>query len=448
MILKKISVKNFKCFSDCSLEFSKLNVFTGANSSGKSSILDAILTTAQSHQTFPYQLSPNGKYVVMGDYYEFVRNHDLTKPIEISATFQDDNKFTTFNTIWTRDESTNMPTIGSLEAKSDFIHLSISKNHNYKVHIHFNEEAFKKSDSYKNAKLLTEFLNQITHGEINKNLNKRLGNIDIKIFNNDIDFQIKDLDDISGVLTINKQQLVEYALVPILRYIQNFKSRFNYISSFRVKPERTYTQRSQSQVVAPNGENTIDQIFRWKAIKSPKFNQLLKELRGLNLMNTLNINHFRGGRYEIRVRTKIHSAWASLVDVGFGISQFLPVIVSDLQLPKRSTLMIDQPEIHLHPSAQSQLADYFIRQIKDNDKNYFIETHSEYLLNRLRAAIVKGKLNPSNIKVFYFENNGDEIIISKIRFTKNGRILGAPKGFFDTYMIDVMDIAIGAASNK
>jgi predicted ATPase len=110
--------------------------------------------------------------------------------------------------------------------------------------------------------------------------------------------------------------------------------------------------------------------------------------------------------------------------------------------------MIDQPEIHLHPSAQSQLADYFIRQIKDNDKNYFIETHSEYLLNRLRAAIVKGKLNPSNIKVFYFENNGDEIIISKIRFTKNGRILGAPKGFFDTYMIDVMDIAIGAASNK
>ena len=60
MILKKISVKNFKCFSDCSLEFSKLNVFTGANSSGKSSILDAILTTAQSHQTFPYQLSPTG----------------------------------------------------------------------------------------------------------------------------------------------------------------------------------------------------------------------------------------------------------------------------------------------------------------------------------------------------------------------------------------------------
>ena len=361
MILKKLSIKNFKCFSNSSIELSKINIFTGANSGGKSSILDAILTICQSSETFPFQLSPNGKYVVMGDYYEFVKNHDLTKPIEISVTFQDDKHITTFITVWTRDESTSMPTISSLEAESDFICLKISKNHNYNVHMHFNEDAFKKSDLYQNAQLLSDFISQITHGEMKEKLNKKLGHIDIKILNNDIDFQIKDLDDISGVLTINNLQLVEYALIPVLRYIHNFESRFNYISSFRVKPERTYTQRSRSQVVNPNGENTIDQIFRWKAVKSPKFKQLLKELRNLKLINTLNINQFRGGRYEIRIRTNIRSAWASLVDVGFGISQFLPVIVSDLQLPKTSTLMIDQPEIHLHPSAQAQLSDYFIR---------------------------------------------------------------------------------------
>ena len=157
---------------------------------------------------------------------------------------------------------------------------------------------------------------------------------------------------------------------------------------------------------------------------------------------------FRGGRYEIRVRTKSVASWASLVDVGFGISQFLPVIVADLQLPSGSTLMIDQPELHLHSSAQAQLGDYFVRQIKKNKKHYFIETHSEYILNRVRSLIVKGLISPSDVKVFYFDNQGDAVDIHQIQFTKDGRILNAPQGFFDTYMIDVMDIAIGASEDE
>lgn len=448
MNLKQLSVKNFKCFNDSEIKFSKLNVFTGTNSSGKSSMLDAILAVAQSAAHFPYRLSPNGKYVVMGDYYEFVRNHNSTKPIEICLVLHEGKHIVELRTTWTNDESTNMPIISTLEAKTDFISLSISKHQSYQVHIQFDEEAFKKSEAYEGAQLVAEFVNQITHGKMLKDYGKKYENINVETSHNAIDFQIDDLDSITGVLTKSNMQFAEYALTPIERSIQDFDSRFNYISSFRMKPERTYTQRSQSASVKPDGENTIDQVFQWKAMKSPKFKELIKELRNLQLINTLTINKFRGGRYEVRVRTKLLGAWASLVDVGFGISQFLPVIVADLQLPKGSTLMVDQPEIHLHPSAQAQLADYFVRQIKTKNKNYFIETHSEYILNRLRAAIVKGLISPSAVRVFYFENHGDDVDIYQVKFTKDGRILKAPKGFFDTYMIDVMDIALSAVETK
>jgi predicted ATPase len=152
----------------------------------------------------------------------------------------------------------------------------------------------------------------------------------------------------------------------------------------------------------------------------------------------------QGGRFELRVKTQKKGIWASLTDVGFGISHFLPIIVADLQLERTSTLLIEQPELHLHPSVQATLADYFIRQATTQDKQYIIETHSEYLLNRIRLAIVKEEIAPSDISVYFFENSQEGTITHEIEFTKDGQIKNAPQGFFDTYMMDVMNIALYA----
>lgn len=448
MELKQLSVKNFKCFNDSEIDFSKLNIFTGTNSSGKSSMLDAILTAAQSANHFPFKLSPNGKYVIMGDYYEFAKNHNLTKPIEISLKLVEAKKIIEYHTTWANDESIKMPILEALEARTDDLRLSLFKDKNYQVHIECDEAAFKKSKSYKEAQILTEFINKMTDGQLYSRFAEKFKNIDVKISTNTVDFNVNNLEDIGGILIKSKRQFVDFALTPIERSMSEFDSNFNYISSFRLRPERTYTQSSQSDFVKANGDNAIDQIFQWKAMKSPKFKELIKELRNLQLMNTLTINKLRGGRYEVRVKARLHGAWASLVDVGFGISQFLPIIVADLQLRKDSTLMIDQPEIHLHPSAQAQLADYFIRQVKSNNKRYFIETHSEYILNRLRASIVKGIISPSSVRVYYFDNQSGESEIHRVHFTRSGKIQNAPKGFFETYMMDIMDIAVNAAGTS
>ncbi|MCX5933927.1 MAG: DUF3696 domain-containing protein, partial [Pseudanabaena sp. LacPavin_0818_WC45_MAG_42_6] len=178
---------------------------------------------------------------------------------------------------------------------------------------------------------------------------------------------------------------------------------------------------------------------------SEELYELVSILKDLKMIYDIKPRRLLGGRFEIKVKVKGRSKWESLADVGFGISQFLPIIVADLQLRDNSTLIMSQPEIHLHPSVQANLGDYLVKQVKERNKNYIVETHSEYLLNRMRLLIVKGEIQPEDVAVYYFENSiKDGSIAHRIEFTKDGQILNAPKGFFETYMIDTMDIALNA----
>ena len=127
-----------------------------------------------------------------------------------------------------------------------------------------------------------------------------------------------------------------------------------------------------------------------------------------------------------------------------GISQFLPILVADYQLSDNSTLCVSEPEIHLHPSIQSNIGAYLMRQVKKTEKNYVIETHSEYLLNRIRLGIVKGEIDAKDVAVYFMENNNNDTDVHRITFNKKGQILNAPDNFFKTYMIDVMQIAMAA----
>ena len=193
------------------------------------------------------------------------------------------------------------------------------------------------------------------------------------------------------------------------------------------------------------GSGYIDQILDWHDRQSGRLYDLVSLLKAVNILHDIRTHKLLGGRFEIKVKVKSKSRWESLADVGFGISQFLPIIVADLQLWNNSTLIMSQPEIHLHPSVQANLGDYLVKQVKERNKNYIVETHSEYLLNRMRLLIVKEEIHPEEVAVYYFENSiKDGSIAHRIEFTKDGQILNAPKGFFETYMIDTMDIALNA----
>ncbi|MCP5103555.1 MAG: DUF3696 domain-containing protein, partial [bacterium] len=222
-------------------------------------------------------------------------------------------------------------------------------------------------------------------------------------------------------------------------------SKINFINSFRLFPERTYYETTKTDLkVGKFGEDYVNQIILWETEKSEEYKELFEIMKNLSLIDSISSRRLEGGRFELVVKVNKNSVPASLNDVGFGISQFLPIVVADLQLGDNSTLFVAQPEIHLHPSVQAEFGTYMANRIKDSNKNYIIETHSEYLLNRVRLAIVKGEIPKDDVKVYYLQNDGEDVHTHRLEFTTDGRILNAPDDFFQTYQMDVMNIAMNA----
>ena len=131
----------------------------------------------------------------------------------------------------------------------------------------------------------------------------------------------------------------------------------------------------------------------------------------------------------------------SLRDVGFGISQVLPVVAQSC-LSEKKTLLIEQPEIHLHPAQQAELGDLFIRSAKERGNTLLLETHSEHLLLRIMRRMREtsmGELSegamevrPDDVMVLFVESDGSQSIVREMPLNERGELVKAwPGGFFE-----------------
>jgi predicted ATPase len=145
--------------------------------------------------------------------------------------------------------------------------------------------------------------------------------------------------------------------------------------------------------------------------------------------------------FKIRVKLPGTDKFVTLQDVGFGISQILPVYLESLRMKTGHTLILEQPEIHLHPSMQSKLAD-FLLSMTNSGKNFIVETHSEYLINRLCLRIAQDNTNKLKdlINIVFVEPPSiDEKTgfsgskINDLEINKYGEIINWPIGFFDEH---------------
>lgn len=136
--------------------------------------------------------------------------------------------------------------------------------------------------------------------------------------------------------------------------------------------------------------------------------------------------------HELKVATLGSAFLHDLTHVGVGVSQVLPILVLSLLAEQGSTLIFEQPELHLHPRVQTRLADFFMSMTMLN-KQCIVETHSEYLINRLRyqAAVSEGDQISKNVIIYFVEKPNEFSIYRPIRINKFGVIKDWPLGFFD-----------------
>jgi predicted ATPase len=180
-----------------------------------------------------------------------------------------------------------------------------------------------------------------------------------------------------------------------LRDIDQFLSNLRLVGPFRTPPARRYSFSGLAAVdTGPSGERAVDLLITEKLIRSagqPLRLAVSYWLKRLGLAKKIAIRDLakRSNIFELAISGAGTARTANFADVGFGISQVLPVLVQGFLVPRGGTYIAQQPELHLHPDAQAGLADFFLY-LASRGVRVLIETHSEYLLVRLRRRLAEG----------------------------------------------------------
>ena len=457
MKITELDITNFRCFEQAQLRIAPITLVTGANSAGKSSLFAPILAAAQT-DGMPVMLSPNGRHIDMGDYLAMVHRHRAESVLRI--TFQGESEFgesTTIASEFSHDKASRAPRLLALSCKGSYYDLSVHLDGDrYELSYDVMPGKSPRIKHMRDNSTMNAFYDAINALLASATKETSEGPIAHIPRMESLLQDVKNGDSLSGkrsfseprdffaVLHQEETLMGLFVAFELSRTIASFQKSFGHVGSFRLAPERTYYEVSKADLrVGRYGENCVEQLSQWESTGSPKIDQLRTDLADLRILSALEINRLGGGRLELVGRPKDKSSATNLADLGFGTSQVLPVLVAVNQLPDGSMFTVSQPETHLHPEVQAQLADYFVRLTKERDLRFVVETHSEYLINRLRILVAEGVVPEESVSMVYVMNDGERATVCPIELRTDGRMNGVPAEFFDTYVTDVMRLALG-----
>ncbi len=222
------------------------------------------------------------------------------------------------------------------------------------------------------------------------------------------------------------------------------------VAPLRSKPERTYNPIREA--ASPEGKHVPMLMMRLNRTDVSHWDSLHDELvtfgREAGLFSDIRVK--RHGKQmsdpfqlQVKVRTGPH---ANIVDVGYGVSQSLPILVDVMTAgesdrggsrgrgAKGRSFLLQQPEVHLHPRGQAELANLFIEAFKKRGHRFLIETHSDYVVDRVRISVRKGLLKPDDVSILYFEPTGNAVTIHNLTLDEHGNLRDAPAGYRDFFV--------------
>lgn len=262
-----------------------------------------------------------------------------------------------------------------------------------------------------------------------------------------IEGQLPPSDLLSEESTIEKRELkilrdsLWKSLFPRRRNISVFAS-----APVRSRPHRTYDPTRPSRDA--EGEyipNYLANVFNrhpqdWENLKE-QLEQFGSSMGLFDEISVVQLGRDKGGPFQLKVRKfgpKLKGPLRNLIDVGYGVNQVLPVITELVRSDSPTVFLLQQPEVHLHPRAQAALGTLFC-QTAHRTSQLIVETHSDYLLNRVRLDIRDGKtpLKPSDVSILFFEKVGFDVKIHSLRMDGSGNIIDAPDSYRRFFLDEV-----------
>jgi len=274
-------------------------------------------------------------------------------------------------------------------------------------------------------------------------------NIEIALYNQENSTSIIfNNEDLKINLDINNNEISNFNL---------FNDRFQYVMTDRAIPSISYPLSDENidkNLIGFRGEytahylakNSLQELnIQQLKHKNSISNQLLENVslwlgdisNGIDISTEIHQDLEVNLNYSYKYGEKETNKYTPL-NVGFGITYVLPVIVAILKAKPDDLIIIENPESHLHPAGQSKIAE-LCAIASANGVQIIIETHSDHVFNGIRVATKKDPLTPEKSQIYYFRKERDELEtkIDKINIDKDGGIDSYPKGFFDQFDEDL-----------
>ncbi len=436
-MLRRIGLQNFKCWRELDIELAPITLFFGVNSSGKTAILESLLMLKQTATGFdPGQHINFGErerdYVDLGSYRDVVSEHDEEKRIGMqmswntnttiffmSDTLEDNSrslKSMTYDVTWGIDEHINIfrlrYDVESVESPSDWVEVWREDPDSYLLTSSFAEPT-DKPDEVESPKRCYVLPWTAHYGS-------------------------------------SKEHFV--SLMNVSGEFERTVERFHPIGPLRLKPERYYLRTGgKSETVAPDGANTMQALIASASEDRFLLDQTVRLLQELELVEDFNIKPIDSDERLYEATATVGGVESSLVDVGFGVSQVLPVITMLLMAPRNSIILLVQPELHLHPNAQAALADLLLYVAEERKLQLIVESHSEHIVRRLQRRIAEAEpafARPENVKMYYCQPGQDGSTIEQVDLDRFGQISNWPERFMGDISGDIHSMAKAAIKRR
>ena len=238
-----------------------------------------------------------------------------------------------------------------------------------------------------------------------------------------------------------------------------------YLGPLREYPRREYHWAGASPSdVGQRGERAVDAILaatrdsekrglmrRGPGKPRKPFQDVIAHwLKELDLIHKFHLKEIAKGTnlYRAMVETSPSSVPTALTDVGFGVSQVLPALVLLQYVPEGSTVLMEQPEIHLHPAVQSGLADVMLNVAAVRNVQIIVESHSEHLMRRLQRRVAEEKASSEDVKLYFVSSNRGRAHVSDLDLNEWGEIENWPENFFGDEMGEIAKIVEASLRRK
>ncbi|WP_163558798.1 DUF3696 domain-containing protein [Halomonas sp. NO4] len=454
-MLTELRLQNFKAWRDTGpMRLAPLTVIFGTNSSGKSSLGHLLLALKQTvlltDRKRSLHLGDDNSLIDLGTFEDCLYDHDLSRLLSFALSWKSRGELVLKDILdpsatFQGDELTLMAEIGASKNEQPD-----TRRFTYTLHQQGQEELIA-SHGRRDGKLFLDCHPlRLVHAQ-----GRNWGVEAPEKF-----YRFSDK-------TLSRYQNAHF-LTDFVLEAEHLLENFYHLGPLRSPPKRVYPWSGDTPPdVGAEGEQTIPAILAAtqqgrKLNRGPKqkyqpFDTFIAGwLKDLGIIHEFKVEPIATGRKEYEVLIQAHGSapWVKLTDVGFGVSQVLPALVQAFYAPSNSVLWMEQPEIHLHPRVQANLADAFISAIQaredgeNRNTQLIIESHSEHFLNRLQRRIAEGELAPSEVAIYFVTRNRHGAHLEPLSINEYGDIENWPDDFFGDDMEDITQRALAAARKR